>query len=391
MAKEKPASFIRVDEVLPQVTLEQAADFYGVDLPELRRIGHETRARCFLNCGRTEETGDRALAIREDEPTKPWTCHQYGCTKRGNLVGLCDLMKPGENAGGRPRGERFKAIAHDLQRIVQGGQTDVGGTDVTPPKPVSPPVRPVNAPLSDSENERARALLDLDREFVTDPARMPPEAASYFRRRPFLTPEACAKWRIGYLPQSATSLLRGRIVYAYHSAEGVLLSWFGRDPKYETKHEVWKKTDRSNPEPVKTRFVKGFQRGLELWGEHAIRTSEALTIAERVGLVVVEGPNDAINLQSFGVPAVALCSNTVTAEQVDRVAALTCDMQAELVTLMLDCDEEGEAGVRQALPLLAERIAVRLAWRRSSHGGRYKDRQPESFTREEWEQFSGSL
>src|SRR5262245_48694036 len=103
--------FINVDELMPQVTLEQAASFYGVTLPELKKVGSETRTACFLNCGKKEPTGDRALAIQADDPLKKFHCHQYGCNKGGNLVSLCDLMKPGTNASGRPRGDRFKEIA----------------------------------------------------------------------------------------------------------------------------------------------------------------------------------------------------------------------------------------------------------------------------------------
>ena len=63
-----------------------------------------------------------------------------------------------------------------------------------------------------------------------------------------------------------------------------------------------------------------------------------------MGLVVVEGPNDAIRLNTLRVPAVALCSNTITQEQVERIAALASDLGAGCVTLMLDCDEEGING-----------------------------------------------
>src|SRR5947209_8409819 len=105
MSPEKK-SFINVDELMPGISLEQATRFYNVELPELHHIGSETRARCFLLCGRTQETGDRALAIQTGDPAKKWKCHQYGCGKGGNLVSLCDLMKSGAGAGGRPRGER---------------------------------------------------------------------------------------------------------------------------------------------------------------------------------------------------------------------------------------------------------------------------------------------
>ncbi len=119
---ERKSSFIKVDELLPEVSLEQAAAFYGVSLPEMRQVGDEVRMRCFLACGRSEETGDRAIAVQVDNPVKPWKCHVYQCQKGGNLVGLCDLMAPGTNAGGKPRGERFKQIAADLMAITRGEQ-----------------------------------------------------------------------------------------------------------------------------------------------------------------------------------------------------------------------------------------------------------------------------
>ena len=63
-------SFIKVDELMPKVSVEQVGAFYGVQLPELHRVGKEIRSRCFLTCGRTCETGDRVLAIQADHPAK---------------------------------------------------------------------------------------------------------------------------------------------------------------------------------------------------------------------------------------------------------------------------------------------------------------------------------
>lgn len=388
---ERKSSYIDVQALLPQVSLEQAAAFYGITLPELKRIGQEIRTRCFLNCGKTEGTSDRALAIQAESATKIWKCFQYGCTKGGNLVGLCDLMKSGESMGGRPRSERFKEIARDLQAMVDCRDTPAATVLETVAETNSTARPKSNIPLAESDNQRARELVQLDQQFVNDPAEMPPEAASYFRQRPFLTPETCQKFCLGYLPRSGKSLLRGKVVYPYFSQDGKLLTWFGRDPLFEEKQRRWLASDRTAPEPVKTQFVKGFQRGLELWGEHWLRGAESLTIQPRVGLVVVEGPNDAINLQTLGIPAVALCSNTITQEQVERIVALAHDVAGELATLMLDCDEEGMNGAAQALPLLAEQLHVRLPWRPNSHGGKYKNRQPESLSAAEWQAIGGTV
>ena len=86
----------------------------------------------FSPAAEREETGDRAIAIKVDNPVKPWACHVYECHKSGNLVGLCDLMKPGQNAGGRPRGERFKQIAEDLQAMAAGEQPKTASAPAAP-------------------------------------------------------------------------------------------------------------------------------------------------------------------------------------------------------------------------------------------------------------------
>src|SRR5206468_958888 len=163
-------------------TLEDVARYYGAVLPELHRVGSETRTRCFLQCGRTAEAGDRALAIQHDHPAKQWHCHQYGCGKGGNLLSLCDLLKPGASGSG-----------------------------------------------------------------------LPPRASAYFRRRPFLSPEVCRKWRMGYLPRDtgedkSGGTMRGKIVYAYQSEAGEVLTWFGRDPDFEDKHQTWRASDRTERE-----------------------------------------------------------------------------------------------------------------------------------------------
>ena len=113
------SSFVNIEQLQSAVDLETACRFYGVDSSPLRQIGKDIRARCFLNCGRTEETGDRAIAIDTESDVKRWRCHQYGCGKGGNLVTLCDLMKPGANCGGQqPKGDRFKEIREDLRRMA---------------------------------------------------------------------------------------------------------------------------------------------------------------------------------------------------------------------------------------------------------------------------------
>jgi hypothetical protein len=390
MAAERK-SFVNVDELMPQISIEQAANYYGIPLPELHRVGSETRTRCFLNCGRSGETGDRVLAMLEGSATRQWYCHQYGCGKGGNLVSLCDLIKPGASGGGRPRGERFKEIASDLKAMAEGAPPPAPAASApVPAKVVSRPPE-VNVPLCESPNERARGLVDLDRKFVTDVASMPPRASAYFRRRPFLSPEVCGKWRVGYLPRDtgddkSGGTMRGKIVYPYLSEGGEVLTWFGRDPEFEEKHKKWEGTDRSEREPEKFHFVKGFHRGLELFGQHALNAEGVKEKLHGLGLVLVEGPNDVIRLDTLGVLAAGLCSNRITREQAVKVAKLAREHANGVATVFLDCDSEGENGMKQCLGYLAQLCPVRLAWTSKMYGGKFKGRQPESLGIQDWQE-----
>lgn len=388
MAPEKK-SFVNVDELIPRISLEQLAAYYGVELPELKRIGSETRTRCFLACGRATETGDRVLAIQEGDPAKKWHCHQYGCGKGGNLVSMCDFLKPGTPSGGRPRGVRFKEIAADLKAIVEGKvpEHQAPASAKAPEKPKEDARG--NVPLKDSPNERARGLVDLDRKFIVDIAKMTSKASAYFRRRAFLSPDVCRAWRMGFLPRDTGDdkcggTLRGNVVYPYVSEAGDVLCWFGRNVDFEEQYAEWEAKGKTEREPEKFHFVKGFHRGLELWGQDRLREEALCDRLKPLGLILVEGPNDVIRLTTLGVPSVALCSNTITREQAAKAAAIAREVAGSVVTVFLDCDEEGENGMRQCLGYLAQLTPVRFAWTSKMYGGKFKGRQPETLRADDW-------
>jgi len=394
--------FINVDELVPQIEVEQAARYYGCTMGEVKRAGDEIRTKCFLNCGKDHETGHRALAIKADEPKKPFYCHEYGCGKKGNLVGLCDLMKPGENAGGRPRGDRFKAIARDLLALANGAsplpqaaasqagtkpESEAARADATKPQ--------INVPLKESDKASVRALVHLDQKLIVDVEQMHPAAAAYVRARPYLTPELMRDWRIGYLPRDAGEdkaggTLRGTFVYPVLDEAGEPLAWFGRNLNYEKERQAWIRANREGREPAKFRFPKTFHRGRELFGQDRVRdiAAESRDRVTALGLLVVEGANDAIRMAPLQERAVGLLSNQITEAQAEKIAYLAWELAGGNATLLLDNDEEGERGARQAAVELARRCRVRLGWHRD---GPYKDRQPESLSHAEWGEIAGSL
>ena len=161
-------------------------------------------------------------------------------------------------------------------------------------------------------------------------------------------------------------------------------SQFGRNLKFEDQHEKWQRAGDSKNEPSKFRFVKGFHRGQELFGEDIYRRDADPELTRRLGVLVVEGPNDVMNLHTLGVPAVAACSNLLTDEQVDKLATLAHEFGDDTVSVMFDLDREGEKGAEQAILKLAGRCSVRMAWTLELAEGTFQKRQPELLTADEW-------
>ena len=389
---ERKRGFIDVDALQRELAaqgdvVERVANFYHRSLPELHKTTDETRLACHFACGRENVTGDRALSVKTQADGAVFRCFHYGCTVRGNLLTLMYWMKYDHGPSGeRLQGAEFREIAEDLQALARGeSRPESAQTQLHANRSADVPVALlVNVPLKDSENERARELVTLDNKFITDVAAMNPKASAYVRRRAFMTPEMMRKFRCGYLPNDAGSLLRGHFVYGWPDANADILTWFGRNLNFEEQHEKWKRSGDSKDEPSKFRFVKGFHRGLELYGEDIFRR-EATAEQQELGVILVEGPNDVMALNGLGVPAVAVCSNTVTDEQADKLAALAREFGGNTVSVMFDLDREGINGSQQTILETAKRCRTRFAWTAELAGGLFKGRQPESVTLEEWE------
>ena len=168
------------------------------------------------------------------------------------------------------------------------------------------------------------------------------------------------------------------------SDDGEVLTWFGRDPEYEGKRHEWVVGGKQGNEPEKYHFVSGFQRGLELFGQHRLGDEEFRQRARETGLLVVPGPNDVIALEALGAPAVGLCATAITAEQAEKLASFSRET-GSVVTVMLDCTEDGELAARVFVVELAQHCPVRLAWSTAMHSGAFKGRKADSLTNEEWE------
>lgn len=204
------------------------------------------------------------------------------------------------------------------------------------------------------------------------------------------------KWSVGVLPTGVEDKrgwsLRGHVVYPVRSEEGKLLAWIARDPSFEEKERTFlalppDHRSREKP-PHKHKVPAGFHRGLELFGQHASRIHEPgyREILAHCGPIIVEGFNDVLALDQLGIPVVAIMSNKITVEQVDKIERWSRQLAQGRVSLLLDTDDEGDAGAKETLWLLVQRgLDVRVGWSRAINAGTFVCRQPEQITCDEWE------
>ena len=387
---------MNVDQLQADTSLNEAAAKCGVTL-DAHGSGQEVRLDCSFGC-QGDHCGRREIAVNTENPQKVFMCHAYQCGFRGNLLTLMH----GWLTGTRPGGEKLKGDEfHRVKNILASDATMATQTDSGPPKITtseSPsPMPDRNIPLIESDDAKVRDLATLDEKFIVDVATMPPSTASYVRRHPCLSPESMKKWRSGILPLHGGNdkrgfSLRGNVIYPVLSEDGQVLAWIGRDPTYEQKERDFARlTPAERTEataPIKHRFPKGFHRGLELFGQQASRLKEPgyrESIA-RHGIIVVEGFNDVIGLDNLGIPAVAIMSNRITEHQIEKIARWAKQLANGKVSLLFDCEQTGDDGAKEALWLFAERgLDVCLGWSQAMHVSKFKGRQPEHLSREEWD------
>ncbi len=388
--------YISVDDLQAETTLQEAAAKCNVTV-EVHGTGRQVRLDCPFNCP-GDHAGKREVSVDTGNPQKVFTCHAYQCQTRGNLLALMHGWLTGTRpTGGKLKGDEFKRV-----RTVLAGDSPTSNPPLAPVTSVKPgaakAAAPRNVPLAQNENEKARELTTLDEKFLRDVAYMPPAAASYVRRHPCLSTAAMEKWRVGVLPLDGGNdkrgwSLRGQLLYPILGEDGKLLAWVARDPQFEAREEAFHaltpEARAKEKKPAKHRFPVDFHRGQELFGQQGSRL-EGPGYRETIaacGIIVVEGFNDVLGLDGLGVPAVAIMSNKITEQQINKVTRFAKRLAGGKVTLLFDADAAGDEGAKEALWLFAQRgLDVRLGWSRATHGGRFTGRQPENLTAEEWAQ-----
>ena len=388
----KPKNWINVDVWMAEQTLGSAAAVCGQHSVEASGSGGNQRIDCPFAC-EGDHASKREIAIDMENPARQWKCHAYGCECRGNLLNLMYGWLNGKPwTGDKLRGAEFNQIKELIAGKQPAGAPPPPRSDARPAETKTEPK--VNLPLTADEKTRVLMEPPLWEKLVTDVADMPPAASAYVRRHPSLSSEAMKKWNVGVMPEDGGGDKRGwslrkNLVYTFRSQIGEVLTFTQRDVEYEKKLQAFEmiapeKRD-AKKRPAKHRFFKGFHRGLELFGQQKERLDEPgyREAIAQFGLIVVEGFNDVIRLDSAGIPAVAICSNRITDAQIEKLARWAKMLQAD-VSLMFDCDEEGDAGAADAAwKLLQAGLPVRAVWGRRMHGGRFIGGQPESLKADE--------
>ena len=157
---------------------------------------------------------------------------------------------------------------------------------------------------------------------------------------------------------------------------------------FEKKWQKWIRDGKpEGKKPNKHRYVSGYHKGQELYGGFASRLNEPYVreSLDRYGIIVVEGMNDVMRMEELEVAAVGLTSNKPTTTQIESLVRFAQQAGNNRVTLLPDCDEEGERGFKEVLWRLAEhRTEIRLGCSRATFNGQFAERQPEDLTKEGW-------
>lgn len=384
-------TFVDIDTFQRETTPQEAARLCGSDV-EITGEGRNVRIDCPFNCS-GDHARKREIAVDTENAAKQWKCHAYGCECRGNLLNLMYGWIKGQRCtGDRLRGKEF----NEVKQVIAGDKPAA----TPPPKLAAKPAEQTAAPKTNPPllaGEKSRLLMEppIWEKLVTEIEAMSPEASAYVRRHPALSAASMEKWHVGLMPKDGGGdkrgwSLRDHIVYPFLSEENEVIAFVGRDPKYDEKLQAFEATSPAERDPkqrhIKHKFPKGFHRGLELFGQQRGRLEEPgyREAIAGYGPIIVEGFNDVIQLDALQIPAVAICSNRVTDEQVAKLVRLSNELAAGRVSLFFDCDDEGNAGARDAAwKLLQAGLAVRPAWGEGMHEGAFQSRQPESITRDE--------
>lgn len=380
-----------VDDLIQRTPLDVVLNHYGLPLKD---GSTDYRMNCVFNESCAESQYGN-LSVGTDSFKR---IYSHCCKVKGNLLTLIHgLERRQPPSGGKLRGQEFKDAVARLREIASDDQPTSAVQQQPKPQALTPTTKPnTNVPLHRHPKEAARELANLHEELIVEPSQMSPEAAKYVRSREWMTPELMRKWGVGWIPGNGRSLFRKNyLVYTHRNVRGEVVTYSGRDLSFEAKWDKWIRQGKpEGQKPNKHRFVKGYHRGVELYGGHSARLMEEHvqdSLANR-GLMIVEGMNEVLRMDSLGACALGLCGSSATDEQVTTAAQNAEIVAANRVVLFPDCDEPGETAFRELLWRLCELgCHVRLACSSRMFAGDFAGKQPENVSSEEWAMIDANL
>ena len=196
------------------------------------------------------------------------------------------------------------------------------------------------------------------------------------------------------MPGSSKSSLCGQWVFGIRNERGEQLAWVGRNVRYDEEYEKWIAAGRHGREPMKYRFPNQslFRRGLELYVQEFLKDEQFGDSLEHFGIILVEGFTDRLAMHSKGVMSLAMMSNRITDEQVEKLVRFAREYGYNRVGVMHDADTPGDDGAKETLWKLHERdVNAYLMWSRRKFDGKFADRQPENISLQDWDEIRSGL
>lgn len=268
-----------------------------------------------------------------------WQC--FGCSQKGNALEFLIRMQNGNPddkddlyhgaelaitlTGQDPavftkRGNSVKATKRPVEAVKDKKRAECGPA---PQKPaLSDPEAPEEVPVP-----RTNPVLDL--ELTLDPEHR-------FLVDRGITIEVAKAFGLGFCNRG---IMKDRIAIPIHNENGELVAYAGRWHEEEVPTGV----DRY-------RFPKKFYKTLVLYNLH-----RAKALGKR-HLVLVEGYWAVIRLHQAGIAVASLLGHDCS----ERQAELIREAGFKFVTLLLDGDAAGRAGVVTSLPVLAKQVYTRV-------------------------------
>lgn len=298
------ANWISFQDLRNRVSLEDILRHYGL-MGKFRRSKDELIGLCPFH---EETTGSFHASMTKN------IFHCFGCQRKGDIL---DFVALTEGVDARQAAfiiqEWFRVLSGAISRsempdpenqaVVSGGLDEAGGEN----------------PLL------AFRLRDLD------------------PNHPYLVARGLEKETIEYfgLGYCSRGLMRGRVVIPIQNERGELVAYSGRYPGDPPKGQP------------KYLLPSGFRKS-----QVVFNLNRASEIAKENGLVVVEGFFDVLRVWQSGFhQVVAIMGSSLSERQRDLlVAAVGADGK---ISLLLDQDDAGRAGVSQCLEGLSSQVFVK--------------------------------